>query len=120
MKVHNFKELIVWKKSIDLSILCYKLTSTFPKDEKFGIISQIQRAVVSIPSNIAEGCGRGFDKDLQRFLGIAMGSCYELETQMILAFKFGYLSSENLNEFETLANEVQRMLHGFYKSLKVE
>lgn len=117
MKVHNFKELNVWKKAIDLAVLSYILTGFFPKEEKYGLISQIQRACVSVPSNIAEGCGRVSDKELQHFVSISMGSSYELETQMILASKFGYITKEKLTEFEVLVSEVQRMLFGFYNSL---
>lgn len=117
MKVHNFKELNVWKKGIDLAVLSYILTGFFPKEEKYGLISQIQRASVSIPSNIAEGCGRVSNKELQHFVSISMGSSFELETQMILASRFGYISEEKLKEFEVLVSEVQRMLFGFYNSL---
>jgi four helix bundle protein len=118
MKVHNFKELNVWKKSIDLAVLCYEITSTFPPSEKYGIVSQLQRAAVSIASNIAEGCGRVSNNELRHFLTISMGSCYEVETQMILAFRFGYIKEEELRDFEALVSEVQRMLFGFYNSLK--
>lgn len=117
MKVHNFKELNVWKKAIDLAVLSYILTGFFPKEEKYGLISQIQRACVSVPSNIAEGCGRVSDKELQHFVSISMGSSYELETQMILASRFGYITKEKFTEFEVLVSEVQRMLFGFYNSL---
>ena len=117
MKVHNFKELNVWKKSIDLAVLCYSLTSGFPKEEKFGLISQIQRAGVSIPSNIAEGSGRVSSKEFQHFVAISMGSSFEVETQMILANKFDYISKEQLATFTLAVSEVQRMLFGFYNSL---
>lgn len=78
--MHNFKELNVWKKSIDLAEYCYMLTSSFPKEEKYGLTSQMQRSAVSIPSNIAEGCGRVSEKELMHFISISMGSCYELDT----------------------------------------
>ena len=118
MKIHNFKELNVWKKSIDLAALCYEITSSFPKDERFGLTSQIQRAAVSIASNIAEGCGRVTNNELRHSLSISMGSCYEVETQIILALKFGYLSETKFNEFQVSISEVQKMLFGFYNSLK--
>ena len=119
MKIHNFKELKVWQKSMELSVQIYKLTSFFPKDERFGLISQVQRAAVSIPSNIAEGCGRISNKELSRFIAFAMGSCYELETQMILANRFEYIKEENQGECFALIAEVQKMLYGFYNSLNV-
>ncbi len=118
MKIHNFKELNVWKKAVDITVQAYRLTASFPKEEKYGLISQIQRAAVSIPSNIAEGCGRVSDKELQHFVSISMGSSYELETQMILAFRFGYISEELLKEFELALLPVQKMLYGFYNSLE--
>lgn len=93
------------------------MTGFFHKEEKYGLISQIQRACVSILSNIAEGCGRVSNKELQHFVSISMGSSYELETQMTLAFKFGFITEEKLMEFEVLVSEVQRMLFGFYNNL---
>ncbi len=117
MRVHNFKELNVWKKAIDLAVLSYQLTGFFPKEEKYGLISQIQRACVSIPSNIAEGCGRVSNKELQHFVSISMGSSYELETQMILASRFGYIVDDDFYHFGALVSEVQKMLFGFYNSL---
>jgi four helix bundle protein len=117
MKVHNFKELKVWQKAMDLTVRAYMLTALFPKEERYGLIAQIQRAVVSIPSNLAEGCGRVTNKDLQHFVSMSMGSCYEVETQMILAYRFKYVSVEDLHAFEQSASEVQKMLFGFYNSL---
>ncbi len=117
MKVHNFKELHVWRKAMDVVEKAYVLTSSFPREEKFGLVSQIQRAAVSIPSNLAEGGGRVSNKELQHFISIAMGSSYELETQMQLALRFNYISQEQLKEFELLLSEVQKMLFGFYNSL---
>lgn len=83
-KAHNFRELKIWKESINLVKQIYLLTSDLPKDEKFGLISQINRCSVSIPSNIAEGSGRTSDKEFLNFLNIAISSSYELETQLIL------------------------------------
>jgi four helix bundle protein len=83
MKSHNYRELKVWQKAIDLVIKVYKLTNQFPTTEKYGLVSQINRAVVSIPSNIAEGCSRISNKDFQHFLSMALGSAFELETQLI-------------------------------------
>jgi len=101
-----------------VTVCAFKLTASFPKEEKYGLISQIQRAAVSVPSNLAEGCGRVSDKELQHFVSISMGSSYELETQIILAFRFGYITEESLKEFESELVPVQKMLYGFYNSIK--
>jgi four helix bundle protein len=118
MKVHNFRELIVWQKAMDLAVHAYLLTGYFPREEKYGLISQIQRSAISIPSNIAEGCGRITAKDFQHFIAIAMGSSFEMETQLILACRIGYLKDEQLKEFELAVGPVQRMLNGLYDSMK--
>ena len=83
--MHNFKELRVWKEAIELAKLVYKTFAQFPPDEKYGLKSQVNRAAVSVPSNIAEGSGRGSNKEFAQFLKIAIGSAFEIETQMILA-----------------------------------
>ncbi len=119
MKIHNFKELVVWQKAMDLAVFTYQLTGLFPKEEKYGLISQIQRCCVSIPSNIAEGSGRVSKKEFQHFISIAMGSSFELETQMILAFRFNYINEQQINEFSTSVPPVQKMLFGLYNSLNV-
>ena len=90
--MHNFRSLKVWEKSVELSVKTYQLTSCFPTDEKFGLISQMRRASVSIPSNIAEGAGRSSKKDFANFLGFATGSSNELETQMLIANKLKLVS----------------------------
>lgn len=117
MKVHNFKELQVWQKSIDLASFIYQLTASFPKDERYGLTSQIQRSAISIPSNITEGCGRVSDKELQHFISISMGSSYEMETQIILAHKLKYISDDQRKDFEESVQPVQKMLYGLYNSL---
>ncbi|PRY07842.1 four helix bundle protein [Pontibacter ummariensis] len=96
---HNFRELVVWKEAIQLAKEVHERTSAFPASEKFGLTSQINRAVVSVPSNIAEGSGRSTNKDFRNFLGFALGSSYELETQLLLAKEFGYLPEK---QFEVL------------------
>jgi four helix bundle protein len=116
MKVHNFRELKVWQKSIELSKEIYKLTATFPKEEKYGLISQIQHCSVSIPSNIAEGCGRIGNNELKHFLTISLGSSYELETQIILSKEFDYITNEQKEQIVVQIQEIQRMIVGLYKS----
>ncbi len=92
--MHNFRELKIWQKGRTLVKDVYELTTFLPKEETFGLTSQIKRSVISIPSNIAEGAGRGSDKDFNRFLDIAYGSCFELETQLILCVDLTYISEE--------------------------
>ena len=94
--MHNFRKLTIWKDSMNLTLDVYHLTQHFPKEEKFNLTSQIRRSAVSVPSNIAEGAGRNTNKDFNNFLGIATGSCYELETQLILSKRLGFLTEKIL------------------------
>lgn len=119
MKAHNFKELNVWQKGIELVVSIYKLTSNFPKEEKFGLTSQIQRCAVSIPSNIAEGYGRTSEKELQHFLSISLGSSYELETQLIVSNRLGYINNDELRGIITELTIIQKMLYKFYDSINI-
>jgi four helix bundle protein len=95
MNIHNFKELQVWQKAMDLAVFAYQLTGFFPKEEKFGLIYQIQRCAVSIHSNIAEGSGRVSNKEFQHFISIAMGSSFELETQVLRLSDLNILKKNN-------------------------
>ncbi len=92
--MYNFKELKVWQKAIDFVVEIYQLTETFPDREKFGIISQIQRAAVSITCNISEGSGKSSNKDFNRFLEMALGSSNEVENLLIISYKLNYLNKE--------------------------
>ena len=114
----NYKELKVWQKSYQLCLEIYKITVKFPKDEKFGLTSQIRRAVVSVPSNIAEGYGRKTTADYIKFLYIAYGSNCELETQIMLAGDLGYIDSDILEGIKNDIYEVERMLKALIKSLE--
>ena len=116
--MHNFKELNSWKEAKDLSVLIYKLTSKFPSSEIYGITSQIRRAAVSIPSNIAEGAGRNSNKDFSRFIAIALGSAFELETQLLIASEIDYIDNEDYKELIVSLNKIQKMLVNFQKHLK--
>ena len=116
MKTH--KDLEAWQRSIDLVTDIYLITKSFPKEECFGIISQLRRAAVSIPANIAEGAGRNTTGELKQFLGIAMGSLSELETLVLISSKIGYL---NEAEFSSLQDKISlqfRLLSGLRHSLK--
>lgn len=114
--MHRYQELDVWKKSMDLSESVYLLSEKFPSDEKFGLTSQIRRAAVSVPSNIAEGAGRNSNGEFRQFLGIAIGSLFELETQLLLALRFNYLQEIN-KELESI-DSLRKMLFGLQRSLK--
>ena len=115
--MHNFKELLVWQKSRELVKEIYLVTEKFPKEEQFGLISQLRRAAISIPSNIAEGCGRRTNKDTKRFIEIAQGSSFEVETQLILAYDLGFISKKESLIIWKQTEEVQKMIRGFGQSL---
>jgi four helix bundle protein len=114
----SFKDLIVWQRSIELTVDVYKLTSKFPDSECFGLTNQMRRASVSIASNIAEGYGRSTKGEYILFLGHARGSCSELETQIVIAKKLGYGSPLNLESTESLCNDVGRLLGALIKSIR--
>ena len=109
--MHNYRELKVWQKARVLVKAVYQITNNLPKEEAFGLTSQMRRAVVSIPSNIAEGAGRGTNKDFCRFLDIAYGSSFELETQLLLCVDLEYISETILMDTESQIKEIQRMLY---------
>lgn len=113
---HNFKNLNIWKNAIDLTDEIYILTELFPKQEEFGLKSQIRRCSVSVPSNIAEGSSRSSDKDFNRFLELSLGSLYELQTQLIISFKRNFVEEETFINVENKITELQRMISGFQKS----
>ena len=115
--MHNFRNLIIWQKSKELVKDIYKLTSEFSKEEKFGIISQIQRSCISISSNIAEGSGRNSKKDFNRFLEIAISSSFELESLMVLSFDLSYCSNEKYEDIINKIKEIQKMIYGFKNKL---
>ena len=114
MKSH--KDLIVWQKSMDHVAAIYVATKAFPKEELFGIVSQMRRAAVSIPSNIAEGYGRLYDKETVKFLSNALGSASELETQLIISKDIGYLLIEDFQKLINQIEEIIRMLSALIKS----
>jgi len=115
--MHNLKELKIWIKAIDLAVEVYRVTSSFPPEEKFGLTSQSRRAAVSIFSNIAEGAGRSSSKEFKYFLGIANGSSFELQTQLFISNKLGLINSEDLENLLLLIDELQKMNYGFQNML---
>ena len=118
--MRDFRKLTVWTKAHDLTLRAYALTANFPRDELYGLTSQLRRASSSIPANIAEGCGREGDVELARFLRIAMGSANELEYHLILARDLGYLTDKSYEVLADMLNEVKRMLTGLLSRLKAD
>lgn len=116
----DFKSLQIWQKSHKIVLNVYKLTLAFPKEEMYGLTSQIRRAAVSIPSNIAEGCGRDSDGDLYRFLCIAMGSASELEYQTLLCRDLGFIDEELYNSANLEIIALKKMLNAFIQKVKKE
>src|SRR5207249_3897112 len=117
MTVRHYTELVAWQKAMDLVTDLYRATDPFPQREVFGLTNQIRRAAVSIPSNIAEGQGRGTTKDFLHFLYVARGSLQEVETQVLIAHRLAYLDEESKNTLLTLSGEVARILNGLINSL---
>ncbi len=115
--MHKIEELIIWKKSIELSKAAYLITTELPSDEKFGLNSQIKRSSISIPSNIAEGAGRNSNKEFKHFLSIANGSAYELQTQLILLIELHLIAKEKVKPVIDLCIEIQKMNYSFQKKL---
>jgi four helix bundle protein len=119
--MESFKELEVWQKAINLVVDVYQLTKALPPEEKYGLAAQMQRAAISIPSNIAEGWGRGSTKEYIQFLLIARGSLMELDTHLIISQRMRYFSPENksLKKGEKDLEEIGKMLNGLIKSLRL-
>lgn len=114
----SFRELIVWQRSIQLAVAIYKLTRAFPREEMYGITSQMRRTAVSIPSNIAEGQGRLSTGEFRQFLGIARGSNFELQTQIEIARALGIGEAEQIDETESLSHEVGKMIYAILNKTK--
>lgn len=115
--MHNYKKLNVWSSSISLVKNIYKLTNKFPKEELFILTQQIRRAAISIPSNIAEGAGRNSNAQFKNFLQISLGSCYEAETQLIIAKELEYITEEELGIISKELDAVMKMNHNLQKTL---
>ncbi len=115
--MNNYKELKIWQKSVDLAVNVYQITKDFPKEELYGITSQIRRSAVSIASNIAEGAGRNSKKDFNNFLGISNGSTCELETQLIIAQKVDFIDQRALESVQQEIIEIQKMNWALKKPL---
>ena len=117
--MNSYKDLVVWQKAIDLTIEIYSLTNLFPKEEMYGLVSQIRRSAVSIPSNIAEGQARKYHQQFSHFLSIAQGSLAELETQIIIAIKLGYIAGEQKDLFDMM-HSIGKMITRLKQNLTQE
>ncbi|MEB2783407.1 four helix bundle protein [Algoriphagus persicinus] len=118
--MHNFKELKVWQKAVDFAVKIYSITKSFPNEEKFGLISQMRRAGVSIPSNIAEGCAKTSGKSFVNSLEISLGESFGLETQMIILERVGVFDSNTASDMEKDLMKVQRMIVGLKTSIEAK
>lgn len=117
--MHNFRKLDIWFDSVELADTVYRLTDAFPRSEVYGLASQMQRAAVSVPSNIAEGAGKDSDADFARFLAIALGSLYELETHVEIAHRRAYLTIENYYSVLTHIESLQKRVYNFRQHLVI-
>ncbi len=115
---HSFRDLVVWQRSMQLTVAVYRITQSFPREELYGLTSQIRRSAVSVPSNIAEGHGRLNTGEFRQFLGIARGSNFELQTQLEIARALQFGNSKLLDEAEGLSHEVGKMLYATLESIK--
>ena len=113
----NFRDLLVWQKAHSLTLEIYEASASFPDNERFGLTSQLRRSAASTPANLAEGCGRGSDADLKRFLYIAMGSASETEYHLLLAYDLGFLGEQTHKRLTQDTQEVKRMLSAFIAKL---
>jgi four helix bundle protein len=116
--MRDFRRLEVWRRSRGLTADVYRLTATFPPEERYGITAQMRRAVISIPSNLAEGAGRSTDRDFARFIDLAQGSAFELESQLTLCVDLGLAIESSTGEILDEVRQLQRMLHGLAESLR--
>lgn len=116
-KIKNFKDLEIWQEAVKLVEEIYKITKEFPREELYGIVNQIRRSAVSIPSNIAEGFMRYHNKEFRQFLFIALASNAEVETQLIVCHKLKYITEQKLNEFSEKLDRLNRMIMALIKKL---
>lgn len=119
MPVKSYRDLRVWQSAMELVTDVYCLTNKFPKNEDFGLTSQVRRAAVSVPSNIAEGHARVSDKEFYRFLSIALGSLAELETQLMISEKLGYSSSENIQDMLSRSDQIGKQIRKLQQTVKL-
>ena len=116
-EIQSYRDLVAWQKAFKLGLMIYRLTKQFPDEERWGLISQLRRASVSVPSNIAEGYGRQSRNEYVRFLRIARGSLYEIDTQLLFAVELQYVAQEMYDQTKSLLDECSRVLGGLIRSL---
>ena len=116
--MQDFRKLKVWEKAHALTLDVYRVTASFPREERFALVDQLRRSASSIPTNIAEGCGRETDRDFAQFINIAAGSASECEYQFLLAKELGYLDAETYRQLDDRVNEVKRMLNALGRKLR--
>jgi len=116
--MHNFRKLNIWVKSIEFVTDIYRITNSFPKEEKFGLVSQMQRSAVSIPTNIAEGSAKSSNKDFARFIEMSIGSSYELETELLVSNNLSYINKETFLQIQNKLIELQKMISAFKDQLQ--
>ena len=116
--MHNFKKLEIWTKSMSIVTEIYQITNSFPSCERFGLVSQMQRSAVSIPSNIAEGSAKTSNKDFARFLEMSIGSSFELETELIVSYNLKYIDTIVYENLLSEISEIQKMIYGFKNKLE--
>jgi four helix bundle protein len=117
-EIRSYRDLVAWRLAVDASVAVYRVTERFPDHERYGLTQQLRRAAVSIPSNVAEGWGRGASQDNHRFLRMARGSLYEVETQLVIAGKLGYLERETYKDLQINLEELGRVLAGLIRSVE--
>ena len=118
LAMRDYTKYDIWNEGIILSVMIYEITSSFPEEEKYGLISQIRRASVSISSNFAEGCSRSSEKDFKRFIEISLGSAFELKTQLIISTKLGFARSEKVEELIEIVDKLSKQLNSLRNKLK--
>ena len=117
VRIQSFKDLEIWKRGIDLTEAVYEITQSFPKEETYGLVNQMRRAAVSIPSNIAEGFGRFHNKEYKQYLHVSLGSCVELITQFVITERLKYINKNTSNKLSTEADEISKMVMSLIKKL---
>jgi four helix bundle protein len=120
MGMHKYRELKIWQRSMEFVVKVYEVSIEFPKEEKFGLTSQLRRCAVSVPSNISEGAGRGTNLQFKRFLEFSMGSINEAQTQLELAYRVSYLKKEQYEFLIDEALQIYKMILSFYNKLNDE
>ncbi|MFH6994282.1 four helix bundle protein [Flavobacterium sp. FlaQc-48] len=116
--MNTFRNLLIWQKSMNLATEVYQITNSFPKEEIYGLSSQIRRSSISIPSNIAEGYGRDGNSDYLRFLNISISSLFEMQTQLEISFNLKYINENQFNKINGESREIERMLSAFIRKIK--